>query len=263
MDTAKIKASPAPGAGTDPCQTPGPQMLSLSYDLHIHSCLSPCGDDDMTPANITGMASIIGLDVIAVTDHNSCKNCPAVMEAAREYGITVIPGMELCTQEEVHVVCLFETLDDAMAFDAYVDAHLIKIPNNEAIFGKQQICDARDEILGTYPYLLINATDITFDEVYDLTARFHGIMIPAHIDKDSTSLLSNLGFIPPDSRFTCAEVRDPQKLDALKAAHPHLQHCRIITDSDAHYLEHIQDPLHRLHTQSPSPHDILQALITP
>ncbi len=239
------------------------QNIPLTYDLHIHSCLSPCGDDDMTPGNIVGMASIIGLDVIAVTDHNSCKNCPAVMELAGEYGITVLPGMELCTQEEVHVVCLFETLDDAMAFDAYVDAHLLRIPNNEDIFGKQQIRDAKDELIGTYPYLLINATDISFDSVYDLVTSYHGIMIPAHIDKDSTSLLSNLGFIPPDSHFTCAEVKNPSKKDALKKMHPYLNSVRIITNSDAHYLEHIQEATHRIHAKSKTPSDILRALTTP
>ena len=74
-------------------------MIPLYYDLHLHSCLSPCGDDDMTPANIAGMASIKGLDVIALTDHNSCKNCPAAMLQGREYGVSVIPGMELCTVE--------------------------------------------------------------------------------------------------------------------------------------------------------------------
>ena len=238
-------------------------MLSLSYDLHIHSCLSPCGDDDMTPANIVGMASIIGLDVIAVTDHNSCKNCPAVMEAAKEYGITVIPGMELTTAEEVHVVCLFESLADAMDFDAYVYAHLMPFPNNEEIFGKQQICTADDQVTGTVPNLLINATDISFDQVYDLTAHYHGIMIPAHIDKDSTSLLSNLGFIPPDSRFTCAEVRHLERLEELLHSNPYLEGCRIISNSDAHYLEHINEAVNRLHCRSRNISDILEALNTP
>ena len=166
-------------------------MLSLSYDLHIHSCLSPCGDDDMTPANIAGMASLIGLDIIAVTDHNSCKNCPAVMEACKEYGITVIPGMELTTSEEVHVVCLFESLTDAMAFDSYVSSQLIPFPNKKEIFGNQFLLNSRDELIGEEKNLLINATNISFDEVYELTKAYHGVMIPAHIDKNSTSLKKN------------------------------------------------------------------------
>lgn len=214
----------------------------------------------MIPANIAGMASIIGLDVIAVTDHNSCKNVPAVMEAASEYGITVIPGMELTTAEEVHVVCLFETLEDAMAFDSYVYDHLLPFPNKPEIFGQQQICNSTDQILGEVEYLLINATDISFDQVFDLVKNYHGIMIPAHVDKDTTSLISNLGFIPPDSQFTCAEVKNLAKLDKLKEQHPYLKQCKIISNSDAHYLEHINEPVNRIHAKSREIIDILAAL---
>ena len=238
-------------------------MLDLAYDLHIHSCLSPCGDDDMTPANITGMAMLNGLELIAVTDHNSCKNCPAVLKMAEEYGLIALPGMELTTAEEVHVVCLFADLKDALAYDEYVYAHLIPFPNNEKVFGKQQLYDENDQVIGTIPNLLINATDISFDDVFDLTAQYNGIMIPAHLDKSTTSLLSNLGFIPPDSRFTCAEIKDMTKYHELKKQHPYLEKCRIISDSDAHYLEHIRQASYTLTVASRDPKDILKALITP
>jgi len=142
--------------------------IPLQYDLHIHSCLSPCGDLDMTPNNIVGMAKISGLDVIAVTDHNSCKNCPAVMKVAEGYEILAIPGMELTTMEEVHVVCLFETLEDALSFGNYVDEKLIPIENREDIFGQQLICNEEDEVIGKESRLLINATTISFDDVYEL-----------------------------------------------------------------------------------------------
>ena len=112
-------------------------MIPLYYDLHLHSCLSPCGDDDMTPANIVGMAAVKGLDVIALTDHNSCKNCPAAMKHGEEYGVTVIPGMELTTSEEVHVVCLFPELNDALDFDQYVYERILPIKNKKNIFGEQ------------------------------------------------------------------------------------------------------------------------------
>ena len=114
-------------------------MTGLYYDLHIHSCLSPCGDDDMTPANIVGMAAVKGLDVIALTDHNSCKNCPSALYHGQNYGVTVIPGMELCTTEEVHVICLFPALTDALSFDAYVYEHMLPIKNKQDIFGKQKV----------------------------------------------------------------------------------------------------------------------------
>ncbi|MFR8318592.1 MAG: PHP domain-containing protein [Catenibacillus sp.] len=235
-------------------------LIPLSYDLHIHSCLSPCGDDDMTPCNIAGMAALIGLDVIAVTDHNTCKNCPAVMDAASQYPVTVIPGMELCTIEEVHVLCLFKQLDAAMAFDDYVYKHLIKIKNRPDIFGFQQIYNSEDAIAGEEPYLLINATDISFDNVWQLTADYGGIMIPAHVDKDSTSLLSNLGLIPQDSRFRCAEIKNRDALLALQKKHPYLEQCHLIFDSDAHRLEQIHEATQFIHCKSRSASDILAAL---
>lgn len=238
-------------------------MPSLYYDLHIHSCLSPCGDDDSTPGNIVGMAMIKGLDVIAVTDHNSCKNCPAVLKYAREYGITVLPGMELTTAEEVHVLCLFAHLSDALAFDAYVYDRLPTIQNREDIFGHQYLCDEDDQITGSIPYLLINATTISFDDVWELTANYNGIMIPAHIDKSSFSLIANLGFIPEDSRFTCAEVKDLSRLHELARLNPYLKSCRIINNSDAHQLELIHEPYHTLEVKSRDPEEILRVLSTP
>ena len=217
-------------------------MVDLTYDLHIHSCLSPCGDDDMTPGNIVGMAAIKGLDVIAVTDHNSCRNCPAVSALAREYGVLAIPGMEINTSEEVHAVCLFPELDQAMAFDAYVYDRLMKFPNNENIFGKQQLYDENDVCVGVEPNLLINSADISFEGLWELVDSFGGVMFPAHIDKSANSLIANLGFVPPDSRFQTAEVKDLKKLHQVRKGNPYLDSCRIVSNSDAHYLEHIQEP---------------------
>ena len=236
-------------------------MAELYYDLHIHSCLSPCGDDDMTPANITGMAVIKGLDVIAVTDHNSCKNCPAVLAAAREYGILAIPGMEINTSEEVHAVCLFEELEAAMEFDSYVYDRLIPFPNKEEIFGRQLIYNDQDQICGTVPNLLINAADISFEGLWELVRSYGGVMFPAHVDKTANSLIANLGFIPPDSRFKTAEVKDLTKLHGLKKTDPYLEKCRIISNSDAHYLEHIHEPELTLQVEEKSVKGVLQALL--
>lgn len=235
-------------------------LKPLAYDLHIHSCLSPCGDDDMTPGNIVGMAVVKQLDVIAVTDHNSCKNCPAVMKIAEEYPLLVIPGMELTTQEEVHVLCLFPTLSDALSFDAYVEAHLLPLPNAPDKFGHQIIMNEQDEAISEYPLLLISATDIAFHDVYPLVTAHHGIMIPAHIDKSSYSLISNLGFVPANSLFRCAELKNLSNLHTLVSANPYLKQCRIITDSDAHYLEHINEPTHTIYAESPSAASVLKVL---
>lgn len=217
-------------------------MISLTYDLHIHSCLSPCGDEDMTPGNIAGMAAVKGLDVIALTDHNTCRNCPALLKMAEEYGVLAIPGMEINTQEEVHAVCLFPTLEKAMAFDAYVYERLIKFPNQAEIFGHQQIYDTNDNCVGEEPNLLINSVELSFDRLWDLTAGYDGVMFPAHIEKASNSLIANLGFVPPDSKFQTVELKDLKKLHLLREENPYLKSCRVISNSDAHYLEHIHEP---------------------
>ncbi|MDK2968423.1 PHP domain-containing protein [Lacrimispora sp.] len=216
-------------------------MKTLQYDFHIHSCLSPCGDDDMTPGNIVGMAALKGLDVIAVTDHNSCKNCPAVLHFAKEFGILAIPGMELCTSEEVHAVCLFPELSMAMEFDAFVEKKLIPFPNKVEIFGNQLIYNKDDEQEGSVDNLLINSTEISFDGLFELVRSYGGVMFPAHLDKNANSLLSNLGFVPPDSRFTAAEVRDLDRLPELVRKNPYLENCLILTNSDAHQLGAIKE----------------------
>lgn len=238
-------------------------MIPLHYDLHIHSCLSPCGDNDSTPGNIVGMSVVKELNVIALTDHNTCKNCAAAIAIGKEYGITVIPGMELTTQEEVHVVCLFYTLEDAMRFDSFIEPRILPIKNDPKVFGNQYICNENDEIIGEFPTLLISATDISFDKVDDLMTEYNGIMIPAHIDKNSFSLSSNLGFVPPDSTFRCFELADMKNLHSMQKMNPMLGKCNVITDSDAHYFEKINEAVNTIYADSDSIEDVLNALIRP
>ncbi len=214
----------------------------------------------MTPANMVGMAALKGLDIVALTDHNSCKNCPPFLKLTKEYGMIGIPGMELTTQEEVHVLCLFPSLMDALNFDKLVEDHLIPLQNKAEIFGKQQIMDEEERVIGTVDNLLINSTTIGFDEVYDLVSQYHGIMIPAHLDKNSNSLLSNLGFVPLDSRFTCFEVKNMENLHYLQSLNPYLKSCKVITDSDAHYLENINEANNVLYVKGRSIEAVLEAL---
>ncbi|HJA11353.1 MAG TPA: PHP domain-containing protein [Candidatus Mediterraneibacter merdipullorum] len=232
-------------------------MIPLYYDLHIHSCLSPCGDDDMTPANLVGMAAVKGLDVIALTDHNTCRNCPAAMYHGEAYGVTVIPGMELTTEEEIHVICLFPALENALAFDAAVYERLKKIPNREDIFGKQQVMDEKDQVKETEPFLLINAVELSFDDVFPMTASYGGIAYPAHVDKSSSSLLSNLGFVPPGSTFSCAEFHDFANLHRIRREHPYFDNCNVICCSDAHYLWDIHEAEHQIFAETRAIPDIL------
>ena len=138
-------------------------MNRYFYDLHLHSCLSPCAEDDMTPANIAGMGSLCGLQLMALTDHNSCGNCRAFLQACRQYGIVGVPGMELTTAEEIHLVCLFPDLEQAEAFDRAVQTKRFPIRNKPAVFGNQYYMDAEDKVLGEEPNLLIPATRLDLE----------------------------------------------------------------------------------------------------
>lgn len=236
-------------------------MIKLSYDLHIHSCLSPCGDEDMTPANIVNMAKLLGLDVIAVTDHNSCRNLPAVYSYANKNNIITIFGMELCTMEEVHVLCYFKELEDAFMFDKHVYDKLIKVKNKEDIFGKQEMYNDEDIKVGEETNLLINATNISFSSLNELMKNYKGVYVPAHVDKGSYSLLSNLGFIPPDARFGSVEINDMTKADELCKTHPYLAKCNILRNSDAHSLGAINEAVNFMNVKERSREAVLEALI--
>ncbi len=220
--------------------------MRAAFDLHFHSCLSPCGDEAMTPATIAGMCKLAGLDVAALTDHNSCGNCAAFCEACEAYGLLGIPGMELSTAEEVHVVCLLPNLAAAEGFHREVYDKLIPMKNDKKIFGAQLYMDAEDHILGEEPRLLAGASMIGVFEVWDLVSRFGGVAYPAHIDRPSFSLLSNLGFWDASLGFPLAELSRSCPAD-FAAGRPDLAGVRTITGSDAHYLDQIADANQFMH----------------
>ena len=215
-------------------------MNRYYYDLHIHSCLSPCGDDDNTPNNIAGMASLCGLNIVALTDHNTTDNCPAFFEAAKRYGIVAIAGMELTTSEDIHVVCLFETLEGAMAFGEKVKSLKIPYKNRPDIFGKQLILDGKDNLIGEEENLLINATLISINEVPDMVREFGGICYPAHIDRQSNGIISVLGTFPRSPHFNCAELYNKENSTEYVQKYG-LQNKKIIVSSDAHTLTDMRD----------------------
>lgn len=235
-------------------------MNNLSYDLHIHSCLSPCGDNDMLPSNIVGMAALKNLDVIAVTDHCSCRNCPAVAKLADAYGVTALFGMELTSEEEVHILCLFDDLKAAMEYGEYVRSEYLDVMNVPAIFGDQLIVDEDDNVIGTEDTLLINATKIGFEYIYDKVEEYGGVMIPAHVEKKANSLIANLGAVPEESKFRTFEMKHVGYRDELCEKHPYFKDCLMISNSDAHYLEHINEPINFLEADEKSAKAVLKAL---
>ena len=216
-------------------------MNRYYYDFHIHSCLSPCADNDMTPNNIAAVATLVGINVMALTDHNTSKNCPAFFSAAKKNGIIPIAGMELTTAEDIHIVCLFETLEEAMRFDGFVDEHRIKIKNKTEIFGEQLILDENDVQIGIDEYLLSNATDIPVDDVKKIVDGFNGISYPAHIDREANGIIATLGTFPEECGFDIAEFYDETKTDEYLKKYQSLNDKKILLSSDAHYIWDIKD----------------------
>lgn len=211
--------------------------MKYSYDLHLHSALSPCGDNDMTPNNIANMSIIKGLDIIALTDHNTCGNVRAVIEAAGE-NLLVIPGIEVTTSEEVHVVCYFPTVEAAEEMEKLIKKSMIPIKNEPEIFGHQYYMDAEDNISGEEDILLVNACGMDIYDVFSEVKKLGGVAVPAHIDRSSYSILSNLGFIPPDLEFTAVEITPKNREKLMSEYNEYI----ILSSSDAHYLENISEP---------------------
>ncbi len=217
-------------------------MKDYYYDLHIHSCLSPCGDDDSTPDSIAGMGELNGLDIMALTDHNTCKNCPAFFESAVRHGILPVAGMELTTAEDIHIVCIFPNLQKAMQFDEELGKRRILIENRTDIFGNQFVCDSEDNIVGEEKFLLSNATTISLDEAPVFIESFGGICYPAHIDRDSNGVIAVLGAFPELPEFYCAELHNREKI-ADYSEKSRLDASKLVISSDAHFLWDIKEKL--------------------
>lgn len=215
-------------------------MNKYYYDFHVHSCLSPCADDDNTPNNIAGMATLNGLQVVALTDHNTCRNCPGFFTAAKKQGIIPIAGMELTTAEDIHIIFLFERLEDALLFDEEVNKRRILFENRVDVYGEQYIMDGDDEVVGTDPYLLSNATTITVEECPALAEKFGGICYPAHVDRQANGIIATLGTFPDIKGFKCCEFHDADKTEEYLNSYP-IGSRKIIISSDAHYLWDLRD----------------------
>ena len=234
-------------------------MKPYFYDLHLHSCLSPCADDDMTPANIAGMLKLAGMELAALTDHNTTTNCPAFFAACRAYGIIPIAGMELTTAEEIHLVCLFPSLETAARFETMIESRRLKISNRPDLFGNQLIVDENDQVIGCDQYLLSSATSLTLDEAYHVVLEHGGACYPAHIDRESGGIVAILGTVPDSPAFSAVEFRDPANVADYRTRHrfPHL----IISSSDSHFLTGIPDAAARLVLRGESEEEITQDLI--
>jgi hypothetical protein len=212
--------------------------MNIALDLHIHSALSPCGDNSMTPNNIVNMASLKGLDAIAVTDHNSSENVEAVIKLGLKKGIVVIPGMEVQSREEVHLLCYFAYLERLLDFQQRIYQNLDG-ENRPDFFGRQLIMDESDRLTGHNSRLLIGSVRLSVEQIVTLVNERGGRVVPAHVDKKTNSIISNLGFIPPDLDIKSVEVSRNKDVRQLLIQHSLLTKYRIIHSSDAHRLEDI------------------------
>lgn len=220
--------------------------MKVKADLHIHSCLSPCGDNDMTPYNLVNMAKLLGYDMIALTDHNSCLNCESAVKVGNDIGLTVVPGMELCTAEEIHCVCLFGELNDALRFSEYIHSTMPDIDNKPEIYGEQRIMDTGDGITGYESRLLHLASSVSIDGVYQLVKGYGGACFPAHLDRSSYSVLSVFGFIYPELGFRTVEFTPQARIEDFYGTNPLLREMKTVRNSDAHYLENMIEPVQEL-----------------
>lgn len=229
--------------------------MKLFYDLHIHSCLSPCGDEEMTPNNIVNMSYIKGLDVIALTDHNIGQNVKAVMACAEALGILVIPGMEIQTKEEIHALCYFPSLDQLAVFENALEAYRLKVPNRVDKFGHQWVMNEADEVIDEYPYALILSLSMGLTELDELVQSMDGVMVPAHINKGANSLIKYLGFVPSELKGRTLEVFNKVSID------PNLiDGSRIIYNSDAHFITDINEREHFMNVDAATIESVIKYL---
>ncbi len=230
--------------------------MNYSFDLHIHSCLSPYGADEMTPNNIIDMCALTGYDIVALTDYNSCGNSAAFQAAAEEKGLLAVPGMELCLREDAHVICLFPSLEQAFAFENVVRAKLPDLENDPDVFGSQLLVDANGQVVGSDSAFLVGSCDIGAYEIVPLVEQYGGVVFPAHLDADAFSVLSNLGLWDPDMGFRLVEVSSACPESFFDTV-PGLSGMRHITGCNAHTLYQI--PPH--HQMADLPEKTAQAVI--
>lgn len=205
--------------------------MQFCIDLHNHSCLSPCASDNLLPALVAFEAKEKNIDIVALTDHNSTLNLKPFSEACEIVGITGIYGLEVNTIEEIHLLALFKEVEVALEFGYYIDTLLPKIKNNRRLFGNQIISDLSGEVISEHEQFLYAAANASFDQLIETILEWGGLAIPAHIDRPSTSVFSNLGFLPDLNYSALESILYPPVVDTKDYT--------VIQGSDAHFLEHI------------------------
>ncbi|MDY0201764.1 MAG: PHP domain-containing protein [Bacteroidales bacterium] len=235
-------------------------MQTYRADLHIHTVLSPCGDLEMSPRNIVEQAKARNIDIIAITDHNSTLHGPVIRKLAEPLGITVIFGAEVTTREEAHCLCLFDTEAQRQKFQDYINLNLPNIPNDPKNFGYQVVVDENDEILEEIEPLLINALKVGISDIEQTVHMLGGLFIPAHIDRPRFSIISQLGFVPPDLKFDALEIFWKTNPSDILSQHSYLKNPTLIKNSDAHFIEQVGEIFTSYQMAEPTFNELTKAL---
>ncbi|MBW8326113.1 MAG: PHP domain-containing protein [Prolixibacteraceae bacterium] len=236
-------------------------MKSFRTDLHIHTVLSPCGDLEMSPARIVSLASKRGLDIIGITDHNTTKQCELVWKLGQRFGLTVIPGCEMTSREEVHCLGLFSDFDALREFQHFIDQHLAIIPNDPALFGYQVVVDADDNIIEMLDNYLGASLNVSIEEVEQKVHDLSGIFIPAHIDRPRNSLYSQLGFFPPELKVDALQISKLAKEMAVREKYKIDTEITLVQFSDAHYPDDLGKIFTLFEMEEPSFGELRKALL--
>ena len=227
-------------------------MRAFRADLHVHTALSPCAEPEMTPGNIVGLALEYGLDIVAVTDHNSGENVRAVLGFAEGTGVTVWPGMEVQTREEVHLVVLAPSPEALEDWQGFIYGGLPDRPNRPELFGEQQLFDKEGRVTGTVDRLLATSVFFSVDEVRREAGRRGLVCYPAHIDRPVSSYISNLGLVPPAAEFAVIEVSKTVGVREVERRFPSLRGRTFVVSSDAHRLEELGPARTTLYLREPT-----------
>ena len=215
------------------------ELKTYRAELHLHTVLSPCAAVEMIPPLIIESAEEKGINLIAVSDHNSIENISAVMQAAEGTSITVLPGIELQTREEIHSLCLFDTLEQITDFYDLVRPTFPEIRNNIEYFGEQFVVDATGDFVRREERLLIASSSLSLKDAWGLTANYGGLLIPAHINRPAFGLIPTLGFIPKDIPIEVVEISRHISPEQARVNFPQIAAYHLIQNGDAHQLNEI------------------------
>ena len=218
-------------------------LRAYNVDLHIHSALSPCGSDDMLPSKVIDKLKVRDIEIFSITDHNSCANVGAFKKKADERGLVFIPGIEIQTQEEIHLLAYFDSVKVIEKFytDIIEPGLMVGMKNDPDTFGSQFLVDKDDAIIGEEERILSLPLTITLEEAVEGISGHGGIAVPAHLDR-GFSIISQLGFLPPDLDVDLVEIADTTKINDLRKQYFPDKDIRVISSSDTHHLHMFKSP---------------------